>query len=78
MIEPVKKEDVAPELVPLYEKLSEKFGMVPGIFGVMAHRPGALLGMAGINNAVMEKGTIEPRYRELAYLKASTVNGCEY
>jgi len=78
MIKPVSKENVAPELAGLYGKLIEKFHMVPGIFGTMAHRPGALLGMVGINEAVMEKGTIEPRYRELAYLKTSLVNGCEY
>lgn len=78
MIKPVTKENVAPELVEFYNKVSEKFGLVPGIFGVMAHRPGALLGMVGINTAVMEKGSIEPRYRELAYLKTSLINGCEY
>lgn len=78
MIQPVKKENVSPQLTGLYAKLTEKFGKVPGIFGIMAHRPGALTGMLSINTAVMEEGTIEPRYRELAYLKTSLVNGCEY
>ncbi len=78
MIEPVKKENAAPELGELYGKLTDHFGKVPGIFGVMAHRPGALLGMVSINHSVMEKGTIDPHYRELAYLKTSMVNGCEY
>ena len=78
MIDPVKKENVAPELTEFYEKVNGKFGKIPGIFGVMAHRPAALLGMVGINHGVMENGTIEPKYRELAYLKTSLVNGCEY
>lgn len=78
MIQPVSKENASPEVAKLFEALQHKFGKIPGIFGVMAHRPGALMGMVSINSAVMEQGTIEPRYRELAYLKTSLVNGCEY
>jgi AhpD family alkylhydroperoxidase len=26
----------------------------------------------------MRDGTVEPRYKELAYLKTSLLNGCEY
>jgi len=26
----------------------------------------------------MGEGTIEPKYKELAYLKTSLLNGCEY
>jgi len=26
----------------------------------------------------MDEGTVEPRYKELAYLKTSLLNGCEY
>lgn len=78
MIQPLAKEKASPELTGLYDALTKKFGRIPGIFGVMAHRPGALLGMVSINSAVVEQGTIDPRYRELAYLKTSLINGCEY
>jgi alkylhydroperoxidase family enzyme len=51
---------------------------MPNIFGVMAHRPAALRSFLPFFLAVVQQGTVEPRYKELAYLKASMVNGCEY
>ena len=29
-------------------------------------------------SAVIDKGTVEPKYKELAYLKTAQINGCEY
>lgn len=78
MIKPLTREEIDPELHGLFDKLEEKFGNVPAIFGTMARRPGAVQGMVSINTAVMEEGKVEARYREFAYLKTSLVNGCVY
>jgi alkylhydroperoxidase family enzyme len=51
---------------------------VPNIFGTMAQRPNVLKNFLPFYSAVMNEGTVEPRYKELAYLKTSLLNGCEY
>ena len=51
---------------------------MPNIFGLMAHRPDVLGKFLPFYSAVMEGGTVEPRYKELAYLKTALTNGCEY
>ena len=78
VVNAVSKENAAPELKDIYEKLTHNFGHMPNIFGVMANRPAALQNFFPLYGAVMNGGTIEPKYKELAYLKTSMVNGCEY
>ena len=51
---------------------------MPNIFGLMAHRPDVLEKFLPFYSAVMEGGTVELRYKELAYLKTALINGCEY
>jgi alkylhydroperoxidase family enzyme len=77
-VNPLPKEKTASELHPTYDGLSKKFGKMPNIFGLMAHRPEVLSKFLPFYSAVMEGGTVEARYKELAYLKTALVNGCEY
>jgi alkylhydroperoxidase family enzyme len=77
VIRPVPPQQ-AGDLSAIYEGLTKKFGRVPNIFGVMAHRPEALKHFLPFFNAVVAQGTVAPRYKELAYLKTSMLNGCEY
>jgi len=44
----------------------------------MAHRPEVLAAFLPLYAAIANKGTVEAKYKELAYLRASMVNGCEY
>jgi alkylhydroperoxidase family enzyme len=78
VIAPVPKEKAAPEIRPTYDALSKNFGNVPAIFGLMAHRPDVLAKFIPLYSAIIEGGTVDPRYKELAYLKTSLINGCEY
>jgi alkylhydroperoxidase family enzyme len=78
VVSPLEKDKAASEVHGIYDSLSKKFGKVPHIFGLMAHRPDVLEKFLPFYSAVMEGGTVEPRYKELAYLKTSTINGCEY
>lgn len=75
---PLTKEAASAEIHGVYDGLAQKFGKVPNIFAMMAHRPDALSKFLPFFKAVMEGGTVEPRFKELAYLKTSMVNGCEY
>jgi alkylhydroperoxidase family enzyme len=77
-VTPLKKEAASPEVQGVYDGLTKKFGKMPNIFGLMAHRPDALAKFLPLYGSIMEGGTVEARYKELAYLKTSMVNGCEY
>jgi uncharacterized peroxidase-related enzyme len=78
VVNPLPKENAAPELHETYEGMIKRFGKVPNIFATMAHRPNVLKKFLPFYGAVMNEGTVEARYKELAYLKTSLLNGCEY
>src|SRR5260370_20343522 len=78
VVSPLPKEKAAPELHETYEGMIKRFGKVPNIFGAMAHRPNVLKNFLPFYGAVMNEGTVEPRFKELAYLKTSLINACEY
>jgi alkylhydroperoxidase family enzyme len=75
---PLTKEQVAPEAPEIYNALNQKMGKVPNFFATMAHRPDVLNKFVPLYGAILQGGTVEQRYKELAYLKTSLINGCEY
>jgi uncharacterized peroxidase-related enzyme len=78
VIDPVPSEKASDDLRATYESLTKRTGRVPDFYGVMAHHPAALKNFVPLYASVMNEGTLERRYRELAYLKTSHLNGCEY
>ena len=78
VIDPIPREKAPEDLKAAYDDLTKTFGLVPNIFAVMAHRPGALKAFLPLYAAVMRGGTVEAKHKELAYLKTSLLNGCEY
>ncbi|OLB99721.1 MAG: hypothetical protein AUH30_04520 [Candidatus Rokubacteria bacterium 13_1_40CM_68_15] len=78
VVNPVRKDNAAPDVKPIFEDMTKKFGKVPNIFGVMAHRPDVLAKFLPFYGAATGEGTVEPKLKEFAYLKTSLVNGCEY
>jgi uncharacterized peroxidase-related enzyme len=78
VVNPLTKEQASPEVKVTFENLAARAGKVPNIFAAMAHRPAALNAFLPLYKAVVNEGTVEPKYKELAYLRASMVNGCEY
>src|SRR6202046_2408127 len=77
-ISPISKENAAPEIQPILDKLTQGFGKVPSFFGTMARVPEAFATFLPFYTAVIEHGTVERKFKELAYLKTSLINGCEY
>lgn len=77
-VNPIPKEHAAAEVKAVYDNLTKTFGRMPNIFGVMAHRPDVLKSFLPLYMAVMAEGAIEPKYKELVYLKTAMLNGCEY
>ena len=78
VVNPVGKDAAGEELAETYAGLKSKFGKVPDFFGVMAHRPAVLKNVLALNGSIMGKGTIDAKLKELAYLKTSTLNECQY
>jgi alkylhydroperoxidase family enzyme len=78
VVTPLPRDKSASEVHGIYNTLSKKFGKMPNMFGLMAQRPDVLRKFLQFESAVMEGGTVEPRYKELAYPKKSLINGCEY
>ena len=76
VLEPVHDDQAAPAAKDIFEQLNAKLKMVPNIFRTMGHAPD-VLGASMKFSASFQAG-LDPKLRELAYLKASMVNGCEY
>ena len=77
-VNPIPSDRAPADARPVYEDLTKAFGKVPNIFGVMAHRPNVLKAFLALYGAIVREGTVDAKYKELAYLKTSMVNGCEY
>ncbi len=78
VITPLSKQEAAANVQPIFDKLTQAFGKMPSFFATMARAPEALEHFMGLYGAVINKGTVEPKYKELAYLKTALINGCEY
>jgi uncharacterized peroxidase-related enzyme len=77
-ISALTKEQAAPEVQPIFDKLTHVFGHMPSFFATMARVPEALQHFLPLYAAVIDKGKVEAKYKELAYLKTALTNGCEY
>ena len=77
-IAPVAEERAAAEVKPIYDNLKKNLGKVPNFFAMLAHRPEVLKTFLSFYQAATGPGSVEQKYKELAYLKTSTINGCEY
>jgi len=77
-ISPLSKDQAAPSVQPIFDKLTHVFGHMPSFFATMARSPQALEHFLPLYSAVIDKGTVDAKYKDLAYLKTALINGCEY
>ena len=77
-VTPVPESQAAPDVKPIYAGLKEKLGKVPNFFAMLAHVPEALKNFMPMYQAITGEGALEQRFKELAYLKTSITNACEY
>jgi uncharacterized peroxidase-related enzyme len=73
----VEKEQTPPEVEQQFARFEKALGRVPNFFKAMAHAPVFLQKFMEFDGA-MRSTKLDRKLRELAYLKASQVNGCEY
>ena len=71
-----------PELRAVTEKMLEsirkEYGFVPVVNQVMSERPDVFVPMANVGKAVLEKGVLEKKQKDLCALSAATVLAGEY
>ena len=78
VVKPLPEEKAPEDLKPIYESMKKKFGHMPNFFSMMANKPEVLKHFLPFYSAVTGPGAVDHRYKELAYLKTSIVNSCEY
>jgi uncharacterized peroxidase-related enzyme len=70
--------DEAPEAVrPIYDAVSRKLGLVLNFLRALAQSPPVLSGFVALDGAQAQM-ELDPALREIAYLRASELNGCDY
>lgn len=57
--------------------MEEKYGFVPNLGAVLAESPGTLKGLFALYEQI-DRGTLTPQERQLAYVAVSAENECEY
>jgi uncharacterized peroxidase-related enzyme len=69
--------EAADRIRPIFEGIEKKGGEVPNVLRAMAHNPEMLEAFLGLN-ATLPKTKLDGKLRELAYIKTSELNGCDY
>jgi AhpD family alkylhydroperoxidase len=75
-LRPLSDEQAQGKAKELFDGLKHQIKMVPNIFRLMGHAPAVLEHTLGLDKAIQTG--LEPKLRELAYLKASQVLHCGY
>jgi uncharacterized peroxidase-related enzyme len=73
----VESESASPEQKETLEKVTQKSGKIANIWKLWSHSPQTLEAFLPFNKS-LSKGTLDPKLRELAYVKASQLNDCAY
>jgi uncharacterized peroxidase-related enzyme len=73
----VTNQEAGDKVKTVFEGMEKKIGVVPNVFRVMAHNPEMLEAFLALN-ATLPKTKLDGKLRELAYIKTSELNCCEY
>jgi alkylhydroperoxidase family enzyme len=71
---PLANAEAAPEARTVLETLQAKLGQVPNMYRTLAHSPAVLSAAVAMAQAV--RVGLDPRVRELAYLKVVDLTAC--
>lgn len=76
-IEPVT-DPTDPRVAQLYQQIKAAFGRVPNVLGTFANHGAIFVGIWELIRALFVEASLDPRLRELAYLRTSMLNECHY
>jgi len=74
----VNKEQAAPEIREMFEKMEEKGSRILNVFKIMAHCPEVGYHFLRLGNSILFKGTVPAALRELAILRVGHINRAPY
>ncbi|MFT4563522.1 MAG: alkylhydroperoxidase family enzyme [Gammaproteobacteria bacterium] len=75
----VEREGASPEILAMFDRMENLGFSLLNVFKMWAHNSGAAAGFVQLGEALYsESAALSPRYRELAYLRASQINSCHY
>jgi alkylhydroperoxidase family enzyme len=75
-VQPLSDEQANPQAQGLFGKIKSAFKMVPNIFRTMGYAPGVLEATLTFDQAIHHD--LDGKLRELAYIKTSRINHCNY
>ena len=73
----ISTEEADESIRPHFQKVEGRGHSVPNFLRVLAHSPELLEGFIALNGA-MNRISLDPKLRELAYIRASEINTCGY
>jgi len=73
----VEREQAPPEIQGVYDKLQKAMGRVSNFMKLIANHPKSFPGFMEWYPKLRE-GALDIKLRQLAYVKASQLNGCNY
>ena len=62
----------------IFDAYLKERGKIPNMFRTVAHRPEYLRTMIAHFRTVMNTGTVPPKLKELAVVRVSQLNHCDY
>lgn len=74
----VEPDQASAEVSAIYEKLEGMGFSLLNVFKMFANNAGILDAFSRMALALYDDAKLAPRYRELAYLRASQINACHY
>lgn len=75
-VQPLSDQEAGTQAQALFDKIKGAFKMVPNIFRTMGHAPSVLEATLAFDRAI--HGDLDAKLRELAYVKTSKINHCDY
>ena len=71
---PLDDNEAGPDARAMLENLGAKLGQVPNMYRTFAHAPKVLAAATAMAQAI--RSELDPKFRELAYLKVTDLTAC--
>ena len=72
------REQVPPDVQAVYDTMKKATGRVLNTFRLMAHHARSVAPVVAFYGTLLREGALDLKLRQLACVKASQINGCNY